>query len=502
MSALEVIVGDRPITIFELERVARDEANVSLAPAIVDLLRRGRAVVDAVLASGASAYGLNTGLGHRLHETINPDAQAAYQRGIIRAHVGGIGEPLSRDAVRALIFARIVGMSRGGSGARPEACQSLVALLNAGICPVVPCQGSIGASDLMHLASVASVLIGEGWAMVGNRVLPGGQALELAGLPPYQPEAKDGLALISANAASIGLGALTVIDALRLADLADRIALLSLEAISGHTNAFDPEVAVAKAFPGQIEAAARLRAHMIGSDLLLTADDRQIQDPLSFRVVPQVHGAFRDTLSSLRNVVETELNAIGDNPMVSIASDRLISNGNFHVMQLALGFDGLRVVLAHVGILAERRLNKTAPHAFGGPDDPPVPVGRPLGLQLSAYTAASLVAELRFLAGPITLGCPPVDLNTEDHATLAFSAVRRARESMDYLETILWIEALNAVDCLNRAGSTHSLGCGPAALHRLLQNVCADEPVESQVFQIVKAAGEAWRSSPMDDPSY
>ncbi len=488
------LVVDKPVTLSDLERVARHGATVKVDPSIDALLRRGRAVVERALAAGTPTYGLNTGLGHQHDRHVDRASQAAYQRGIIRAHLGGIGPPLRSDDVRALMFARVVGMAKGGSGAHPAAFNGLVGLLNAGVCPYVPTHGSVGASDLMHLAAVAAVLLGEGWAWLGNQLLDGAQALKLAGLTPYQPEAKDGLALISANAASIGLGALAVLDANRLADLADLTALLSLEAIAGNPGILDAEVAAAKPFPGQIDAAARLRAHLSGSDLLETAGHGQVQDPLSFRVAPQVHGAFRDALSSLRQVAETELNAIDDNPMVSIAGDRLISNGNFHPVQLALGFDGLRVVLAHVGMLAERRLNKTAPHAFGSPDDPAPPVDRPLGLELSSYTAAALIAELRFLAAPLTLGCPPIDLHTEDHATLAFSAVRRAREAMEYLETILIIEALNAVDGLRRADTWRRLGSGPARLYRTLQDLGPSLPENPQVYQVVDAARQALRS--------
>jgi histidine ammonia-lyase len=494
MRGVPVMIGANRVTLAEVASVARGGAPVTLDPAIDGSLRCGRAVVEAALAAGTPTYGLNTGLGHLHDESIARDAQDAYQRGIIRSHLGGVGPPLARDAVRALIFARVVGMARGGSGARPEACHDLVALLNAGICPVVPIHGSVGASDLMHMAAIAAVLIGEGQAWLGDTLLTGKQALEGAGLAPYQPQAKDALALISANGASIGVGALAVLDAVRAADLSDHAALLSLEAYGGHAGVFDREVAEAKPFRGQIETAARMRDLLEGSSLLPAPGSGQVQDPLSFRVVLQVHGALRDALSDLTRVVETELNAIDDNPMVSVTNNRLISNGNFHPMQLALGFDSLRVVLAHVAMLAERRLNKTAPHAFGSPDDPPAPRGRPLGLELSSYAAATLVGEMRFLASPISVGCPPLDLDTEDHATLAFSAVRRTREAIEHLETILLIEALNAADCLRRAGDEHALGAGVKRLLDAVEDDGWSSGEAPHMYQAVETARQAWHA--------
>jgi histidine ammonia-lyase len=495
MTTDAVTVGTSHASLDDLERVARQGAVVVIAPEATDVMQQGRAVVQRALDRGEPVYGLTTGLGHQQNEAVDTALLSDYQRRMIRAHQGGVGPQLEADDVRAIMFARVVGLCTGASGAHPKACAALAGLLNAGIMPIVPLHGSVGASDLMHLAAVAAVLIGEGRALWRGEVIPGAQALREAGLEPYVPLPKDGLALISANAASIGLGSLTVLDALRIADLADRASMLSLEAIGGNPTILDQEVALAKPFPGNLTVSGRLAQLLAGSYLYDTARQRQVQDPLSFRVVPQVHGALCDALTSLRLVVETELNAAGDNPLVSIARDTLISNGNFQPMQLALGFDAARVAIAHVAMLAERRLNKTAPHTFGSPGDPIAPVNRPLGLELSSYTAATLVAEIRYLAAPATLDCPPLDLGTEDHATLAVTTVRRTREALANLETLLLIEALNAVDSLECHDTVPMLGSGTAQLFNLVRNARRTHDEGAALAQVVGAVRVAYRSS-------
>jgi histidine ammonia-lyase len=493
MTAPAVRVGTSAVSLDDLERVARQGAPVVLAPEAIEAMQLGRAVVERALAGSEPVYGLTTGLGHQQDEAVDTPLLSEYQRRMIRAHQGGIGPPLGAEDVRAIMFARVVGMCKGASGAHPQACASLVAMLNADILPIVPLHGSVGASDLMHLAAIAAVLIGEGSAHSRGQVVPGGHALREAGLEPYVPLPKDGLALISANAASIGMGALTALDALRIADLADRASMLSLEAIGGNPSIIDPEVARAKPLPGNLTICERLAIMLTGSYVYDTSVPRQLQDPLSFRVVPQVHGALCDALTTLRLAVETELNAVDDNPLVSIPQNRLISNGNFHPMQLAVGFDAVRVALAHVALLAERRLNKTAPHTFGSPGDPDGPVNRPIGLELSSYTAAALVAEIRYLAAPATLDCPPLDLGTEDHATLAVTTVRRTREALANLEALLLIEALLAVDRLEHRDPIPALGAGTGQLFSLVERTLDTCKEGATVGQVVEALRRAYR---------
>src|ERR687895_720120 len=344
--------------------------------------------------------------------------------------------PLADEDVRAIMAARIAGMARGGAGVHPGALETLVAMLNAGVHPVVPSVGSVGASDLMHMAAIAMVVMGRGQARLEGGAMPGGEALERAAIAPHRLRPKDGLALISGNGASIGLGALAALAAERTAVLADVAGALTLEAFAGNPGPFDEEAARAKPLPGQMAAA--------------------------------------------RAAVEVELKAVDDSPLVSIDQDRLMSTGNFHPMALALAFESLRVALAHLGMLSERRMNKLVTVLYGE-------ASFEFGVQergrysvpgFVIYSAAALLSELKHLASPVTLDCPPLDLDVEDHATLAPQAVMLARRALFVLETILAIEVLVAISVLDDRPQPTRLGRGTQpvyeAVHATLEPLEAD----------------------------
>ena len=352
-------------------------------------------------------------------------------------------------------------------------------MLNAGVHPIVPAVGSVGASDLMHMAAIAMVVMGRGEARLEGRALPGREALARVGIVPHRLRPKDGLALISGNGVSIGLGALAALAAERTAVLADVAGALTLEAIGGNPGPFEEEAARAKPLPGQIAAAAHLRELLAGGDLASDGTARSVQDPLSFRVMPQVHGALRDQVAATRAAVEVELNAIDDSPLVSIEQDRLLSTGNFHPMGLALAFESLRVALAHLGMLSERRMNKLVIALYGeasfefGVREP----GRYSVPGFVIYSAAALLSELKQLASPVTLDCPPLDLDVEDHATLAPQSVMLARRALFVLETILAIEVLVAISALDEQPQLPSLGRGTRPVYDAVRATL--EPLEA-----------------------
>jgi histidine ammonia-lyase len=358
---------------------------------------------------------------------------------------------------------RLNGIARGGSGASPAVADVLVAMLNAGVHPVVPSTASIGAGDLGQMAGIALVAVGEGRAGLAGTVLPGGDALRRAGIAPLVLSGRDGLALVAANGVSVGQAAMVVARAERAAGAADVAAAVSMEATSANPSVVHPAVARAKGVPGQARAADHLRALLWGSALLEPGATRSVQDAISFRVVPQVHGAFREQTEAARRAVTTELNAAADNPLVSLPDELLLSNGNFHPMLLALTFDALRVAVAHVGQLSERRMAHLWASFFQN-----VGGGRPgpaYGLQLR-YPAAALYTQLRHLAAPATLDTPPQDLGVEDHATAAPLTVRLTELSLGLLEDLLAVELLLAHDVLAGAPTRPSLGVGTsAALH-------------------------------------
>lgn len=494
------------ITVVELSRVAVDGAPLAVAAEVEERLLASRAVVEHVLAGNQLVYGLTSQVGHGRDQRIDPAVLRRYQELLVRTHAGGIGDPLPKEQVRAIMLARIAGLARGGAGVHPDAFHTLVDMLNAGVHPVIPAGGSVGASDIPQLAAVALVMVGRGQAHYQGQLLTGAEALARAGIAPYQLQPKDGLALISANGFAIGVGGLTVLEAERLARLADTVAALSLEAIGANTNPFEAEVAAAKPFAGQAAVAQHVRDLLRGSALY--APDRvvSVQDPISFRVIPQVHGAFREQLAFARQSVEIELNASGDNPLVSIEHDRLISNGNLHPMTLALTFDALRIGLAHVGMLSERRINKVFwPHVkrkqsrVGAPtageadrvSDASNSSGQEPLYALPAYAAAAVLAELKHLAGPATLECPPLDLDVEDHSTLAPLAVTLTGQALRHLETILAIEALIAVESLRAQEPSPQLGMGTRLIYEAVRaslRSLGAEPSASAALEATRAA--------------
>ena len=335
--------------------------------------------------------------------------------------------------------------------------QAFVDLLNAGVHPVVPATGSIGASDLMHMAAIAQVFLGRGRAELGGEVMPGAEALAAAGLTPIELEPKDGLTLISANGVAIGHAALLVDRAERIAAAADLVLAASLEATAGNPSVLDEAVLRAKRVHGQLAAGASIRGFLTGSALFQPGGPRSVQDPLSFRVGPQVHGAFREFVTLLRSAAQLELNAMDDNPLVDVASGRMLSNGNFHPMVLALALDALRPAAAHVGQLSDRRMNHlwaSVSDVFSDEDVMARLVES--GGGLSRYAAAALASELRHAASPVTLDIGILDLGVEDHATNAPVAAALTEHALDLLEGILAIE-------LDMARIVHDVTPGLAA---------------------------------------
>jgi histidine ammonia-lyase len=356
----------------------------------------------------------------------------------------------------------------------------------------VPASGSVGASDLTHLAAVAEVLTGFGWVSVNGERAPGGQALARAGLEPYSMRPKDGIALISANATSIGLGALAVADAERVARLADHAGALTVEALSGNVSAFDAEVAAGKPFPGQVTVSAHMRSLLYGSRLQRPGTARHVQDPISVRTIPQVHGALRDQLAAVRNAVEIELNAVDDNPLVSADRDELLSNGNFSPMVLALSFESARLGLAHAGMLSERRVHKLL-----GARRPTVTEGvRGKRLpNLLVNAAASILAELKHTALPVTLNGSPLNFDVEDHAPLAPQAVALTRQAITRLETLLAIELVVAADTIDLEGGGQSLGAGTGRLYRRIRAIRDELVADGSPAMMVEAVAASLRDS-------
>jgi len=461
-----------------------DGAQVALSDEVRAVIEASRAVVDRALVSKAAVYGLTTQVGHGKDTRLTEEEIRREQMFLVMTHSGGVGPSLPTPQVRAALAVRLNGIARGGSGASAAAADVLAAMLNAGVHPVVPEIASVGAADLGHMAGMAQVAIGQGQAEYRGELLSGGEALKRAGITPLVLSGKDGLALISANGVSIGHAALVVARAERVTGAADVAAALSMEATSANPSIIHPAVGRAKPIPGQVDAADHLQKLLAGSALLEPGAAKSVQDALSFRVVPQVHGALREYGTAARNAVTTELNASDDNPLASVTDQAMISNGNFHPIVLAIACDALRIAIAQVGQLSERRMA----HLWDGcmqqmPTSPTAPM---YGLQVR-YPAAALFAELKQLAGPATLDIPTLDLGVEDHGTAAPLTARKTDVALGMLEDLLAIELMLAHDLLSVAPTQHVLGAGTDAALRMVQEaITAADPQADAVHRALR----------------
>lgn len=439
----EVVISGAPMRLDELLAVARG-ARVSLAGDAVARIEASRHVVDTALAGDELVYGLNTQLGHARDERVPIEALRDFQPQLVMLHLGGFGDPLPSEVVRAAIAARVNGIARGGSGATLGLARAMVDLLNARIHPIVPSIASVGAGDLGQHAAVGVVLLGIGQAEVDGVVVAAADALRAAGLEPVRLEPKDGLAAVSANGFSVGRAALMLDRARCILDAADTVAAVTMDAVHANPSIVEPAAMTAKGIDGQATSAERIRERLAGS----ARTPVSVQDPLTIRVTPQVHGAAREVVAFAARAVDAELNAAADNPLASIETGRLISNGNFHPMLVALAVDAIRPALAHVGQLSERRADRLWNGFVGSlsQDAPPALVNDPtvmagIGLR---YPIAAHATRLRQLAGPVTLDVSSLDLGQEDHATNAPEAVTRTIEALDVLADVLAVELLIA----------------------------------------------------------
>ncbi len=502
------LIGTAHIRADDMAAAAADPAvEVVLSAEALELVGLSREVVQAAIDSGHRVYGLNTLLGSGRDTSVEQESILDFQLQVVRYHHSGVGALLDRDEVRALILARLIGFTRGGSGVRPETARFYTGLLNRGVVPAVPRDGSVGSSDLTQLAAVAAVAIGEGQALAPDGGLQdGAEALTAAGLEPLVLAPGEALALVSANSYSIGAGALELRRIRRLADLADTALALSLEATArydggGNLSPFSPAVQSAKAVDGQRVSAANVRRLVRGGWLEDPRRQVSVQDALSFRAAPQTHGAFRAQVTALADALEVELNGRGDNPLTDVASGRMVSGGNFQPMQLALAFEALRLGLAHVGISSERRVAKLYPpqRLIRQLNLEAARAGTPLASEdlpgLLWYSAAGLLAELKFLAAPATLGAPTLSADVEDHSTLAPLALQQLERSVEAAAKLLTIEALTASYLLAEAQGTdlreaevRQLGAGTGAVVARLSELLAGQLPAAVLVDSARAA--------------
>jgi histidine ammonia-lyase len=439
------------LTIADVRAVAERRAGVALAPAAIDKMRRSREPVERLAAGAEPIYGVNTGVGLLADVRIEREELDQLQLNVIRSHAAGVGPPLSREVVRAMMLIRANVLAKGFSGIRPLIAERLCDLLNRGVTPLIPEQGSVGASgDLAPLAHMALVLIGEGEAEFQGAVLTGTEALVRAGIPMLQLHPKEGISLINGTQAMLAIGCLELESAQTLADTADVIGALTLDALRGTPRAFDPRIHNARPHPGQCASAARLTGLLEGSEIRQShITCRRVQDAYSLRCIPQVHGAVRDALTEARRVFSIELNAATDNPLVF--GDEILSGGNFHGEPLAFQLDFLAVALAALAGISERRIDRLVNPSLNE-DLPPFLAGHPgleSGFMMVQVTAAALVGENRVLAHPASTGSITTSGNKEDFVSMGMAAALKLQRIVRNTRTVLAIEALAAARALD-----------------------------------------------------
>ncbi len=444
---IAVVLTGRDLSVTDVVAVARAGAPVSLDGPARERMAASRAVIERVVASGDTVYGVTTGFGDLADVRVSPEQTATLQRNLVRSHAAGVGEPLPTEVVRAMLLLRANALAVGLSGIRPEVVDLVLGMLNAGVHPVVPSRGSVGASgDLAPLAHLALVVIGEGEAEVNGARLPGGDALAAAGLEPVELQAKEGLALLNGTQLMAAIGALAVADAQALVLTADVVGAMSLEAMLGTAAAFDEALIGARPHGGQVASAARLRALLAGSEIGQShrSSPHRVQDAYSLRCMPQVHGAVSEALAPLADALAVEMNAATDNPLV-FPDGRVLSGGNFHGEPLALPLDHARLALTALATISERRTARIVDTRLSGlpaflADDP----GLESGLMMAQYAAAALVNELKTVAHPASADTIPTSANQEDHVSMGATSALLLLDAVDRTATVLAAEALCA----------------------------------------------------------
>ncbi len=459
--SVEFVLG-RGLAIADIVAVARHGCEVRLSEGVLGRIDASRRTLERVAAGGQAVYGFNTGLGAKSGVTLESDA-IAFQPQFLRGRDIGVGDRLPTDIVRSAMTVRLAGFCSGGSGISPHVPVALAAALNAGVHPIMRRWGSIGAADLGLMAALGRMLIGEGEAEYAGELRPAAEVLAAAGLAPVRLAPKDGLSLASANAVSIGHGALVVADATDLLDWQNSAVALTMEGIGANLNILDPRLQAARPGPGQREVAAVLRAMVQGSALYDPGTMVPLQDPLSIRCAPSINGVVWHALAGARAVIESELAASSDNPLVMVEDGAVLSTGNFHVPALALAFETLGLALAQAAIAsAARFVLLTGAARSGLPRNLSPRGGAAAGFVSLQKTAGALLAGIRHAALPVILDVMSVSEGVEDHATQAPLTVQKCAEIVFLYRRLVALEMMAAAQAASLRGGR--LGNGTAAL--------------------------------------
>jgi histidine ammonia-lyase len=475
--------------------VARNSLGVRISEELLDDVGRSLKVVEKAVSEGRIVYGVTTGFGALSEKTVPRKDVEKLQRNLLLSHSAGVGNPLDKETVRALMLLRANTLARGYSGVSPRTLALLISMLNERIHPVVPSKGSVGASgDLAPLAHVAATMIGEGKVEYRGKIVPSREGLRLANLSPIELGPKEGLALINGSQLIAAIGALTVYDSVNLVKASQISTAMSLEALNGRTDAFDPRIHAVRPHSGQIAVADNILRIVMGSQILSGIAQKKVQDPYSLRCSPQVIGASKDAIDYSRKVIEVEINSATDNPLVFPEDGVILSGGNFHGQPLAIAMDLLAIALCNIGNICERRIARMTDEKLS--EGLPAFLirrqgeeGLSSGFMIAQCTAASLAAENRTLSNPSSVNSIPTSANQEDHVSMGLTSATKARDILRNVEYIVSIELLCAAQGTETRGIERS-GVGTSEAYRIIRKVVPSLERDVELSPLIEAAAK------------
>ncbi|WP_346916325.1 histidine ammonia-lyase [Clostridium sp.] len=467
----KVIINGNDLRLEDIVNVARNNYQVEISEEAIKRVEKSRRIVDKIVEEDRVVYGITTGFGKFSDVSISGEDCKTLQRNLIISHACGFGNSLDTDIVRTIILLRANALSKGYSGIRLSTLQTLVAMLNKGVHPIIPEKGSLGASgDLAPLSHMVLPMIGEGEAEYQGKIISGREAMNKAGIEVVQLIAKEGLALINGTQVMTAVGALALWDGINLIKSGDIAAALSVEALRGIRDAFDLRTHNIRPHEGQIETAKNILALVDGSSLITSQGEIRVQDAYTLRCIPQIHGASKDALNYAKHKVEIEINSVTDNPIVTEEGD-VISGGNFHGQPMALTFDFLGIAMSEIANVSERRLERLINYQLN--DLPAFLVkhgGLNSGFMITQYAAAALVSENKILAHPASVDSIPSSANQEDHVSMGTIAARKARDIIRNAERVVATEILAACQAIDFR-QEYTLGKGTKVAYESVRDV-------------------------------
>ena len=472
---MKLVIGERKLTLEDLVNVTRKGYQVEISESAYEKIARARKLVDTYVEEKRVSYGITTGFGKFCDTVVSKEETGELQKNLIMSHACGVGNPLPIDVVRGIMLLRVVNLTKGYSGARKVTVDTLVEMINKGVTPFIPEKGSLGASgDLAPLAHMVLVMLGLGKAFYKGELLDGKEAMEKAGVA-ILPElsSKEGLALINGTQVMTSVGAHATYDAINLMKYLDLAGALTIEALNGITCAFDPRVHEIRGHQGQIRTAENFRKMLSGSGNTTKQGDLRVQDPYVLRCIPQIHGASKDALEYLRYKVETEMDAVTDNPIIFVDTDDVISGGNFHGQPMALVFDYLGIAISEMANVSERRIERLVnPNLnYGLPAFLVENGGVNSGFMIVQYAAAAVVSENKVLAHPASVDSIPSSANQEDHVSMGTIAARKAGEILRNARKVIAMELLCACQGVDLRKAQDKLGVGTKDAYKLVREI-------------------------------